>query len=294
MPSSSMAGTAAAAGVFSLGAACGAGILLLLQQRGMRRRGGAPARRVPQPHPGWAPGEPQPPPYGMGTPMIALDPATLDKPNLYAFMISAVVPRPVAFVSSASAAGDVNLAPYSYFNVMSHDPPVLAIGMSRSGSRGGGKKDSMINIEETGEFVVNIMSDWFIEAANHTSGEFDRGVDEMALTGLTPAASAAVAAPRVAEAALAFECKLRTVHDLLDKSGTPTTAIVIAEVVMIHVAEPVTGRSPSGKLVVDASALRAVCRLGGVTYGRVTELYDIPRPGKDGSYPAPPGGGGKR
>jgi hypothetical protein len=71
-------------------------------------------------------------------------------------------------------------------------------------------------------------------------------------------------------------------------SGAPTAAVVIGEVVMAHVAEAVAGRSPTGKLVVDPVLLRPVCRLGGVTYGRVTELYDIPRPGKDGSYPPPP------
>lgn len=132
-------------GIFSLGAACSAGLLHLLQRRRPRH-----ARFVPKPHPNWQPGQHQPPPYGMDAPMISLDPAAVDKASMYAFVISAVVPRPIAFVSTVSADGDVNLAPYSYFNVMGHNPPVLTVGMCRSPTRGGGKKDSLINVEETG------------------------------------------------------------------------------------------------------------------------------------------------
>jgi len=121
-------------------------VLLFLRRRG----GGARARFVRPPHSGWKPGDKQPPPYGPDAPMLALDPATVDKASMYAFVISAVVPRPIAFVSTVSAEGARNLAPYSYFNVMGHNPPVVTIGMCRSPGRGGGKKDSLINIEETG------------------------------------------------------------------------------------------------------------------------------------------------
>ncbi|KIZ02461.1 hypothetical protein MNEG_5495 [Monoraphidium neglectum] len=109
----------------------------------------------------------------------------------------------------------------------------------------------------------------------------------MALSGLTPVDSARVRAPRVGEAAIAFECKLRAVHDVEDSSGKPSGAIVIGEVLLIHVAEAVTGRSPTGKLVVDPLLLQPVSRLGGVTYGSVKELYDIPRPDKEGRYGPP-------
>jgi flavin reductase (DIM6/NTAB) family NADH-FMN oxidoreductase RutF len=95
----------------------------------------------------------------------------------------------------------------------------------------------------------------------------------------------ALKAPRLAEAAVQLECVLRTVHPTRDaKSGKETGAIVLAEVVRFHVAEGVAGRSPTGKLVVDAAALAPVSRLGGVTYGRTSELYDLPRPGSDGTY----------
>lgn len=160
----------AATGLFSLGTACGAGLLLLIERRRKRGAGAssgaddapaaaaAPAaafpapRAVGRPHPEWVPGAPQPPPYAgaPGANMIALDPAEVDKAAMYAFVISAVVPRPIAFVSSLSASGERNLAPYSYFNVMGHNPPVVTIGVCRSPLRGGGKKDTLQNIEETG------------------------------------------------------------------------------------------------------------------------------------------------
>jgi hypothetical protein len=135
---------------FALGAAAGAGLLRLLQARGGAAAARGAPRFVGRPHPGWAPGDPQPPPYGAGGPVVTLDPAATDKASMYAFVISAVVPRPVAFVSTVDAAGVRNLAPYSYFNVMGHNPPVVAIGVARSPGRGGGKKDTLLNIEETG------------------------------------------------------------------------------------------------------------------------------------------------
>jgi len=114
--------------------------------------------------------------------------------------------------------------------------------------------------------------------------------------------SSVVKAPRLAEAAVQLECVLRATHETHDaKTGAPTGAIVLAEVVRFHVAEGVAGRSPTGKLVVDAASLRPVSRLGGVTYGRTSELYDLPRPGGDGRYAGGrrgpvasggPGGGG--
>jgi flavin reductase (DIM6/NTAB) family NADH-FMN oxidoreductase RutF len=135
------------------------------------------------------------------------------------------------------------------------------------------------------EFVVNIISEWYVEAANHTCGDFPPATDEAAAAGLSPLPSTVVRAPRLAEAAVSLECVLRATHPTRDpKTGKDTGAVVLAEVVRFHVAEAVAGRSPTGKLVVDAAALAPVSRLGGVTYGRTSELYDLPRPGSDGRY----------
>eukprot|EP00882_Tetradesmus_deserticola_P017456 GHRQ01018698.1.p1 GENE.GHRQ01018698.1~~GHRQ01018698.1.p1 ORF type:complete len:206 (+),score=55.50 GHRQ01018698.1:509-1126(+) len=133
---------------------------------------------------------------------------------------------------------------------------------------------------------VLLLSCWRAQAANHTCGDFDRGVDEFQQSGLTPVASRLVRPPRVRESAVQMECKLRQVIEFKDRDGKPSSAVVLAEVVLFHIADGVAGRSPSGKLVVDPTKLQPVCRLGGVTYGSVTELYDIPRPDKHGAYPA--------
>ncbi|CAM9827034.1 unnamed protein product, partial [Ascophyllum nodosum] len=117
-----------------------------------------------------------------------------------------VVPRPIGFVSTKAIDGTVNLAPFSFFNAVGHDPPMLVISVCRKG--GDVKKDTLANIEDTGEFVVSIISEWFVEAANHTSGNFPPQVDEMEAAGLTPLKSIIVSPPRVKESAVNMECKV--------------------------------------------------------------------------------------
>ncbi|EFN57380.1 hypothetical protein CHLNCDRAFT_14085, partial [Chlorella variabilis] len=145
-----------------------------------------------------------------------------------------------------------NLAPYSYFNVMAHNPPTVAIGCSTSRLRSHGKKDTLVNILETGQFVVNIMSEWFVEAANHCCGNFDYGEDEMVLSGLTALPS--VRPPRVKESAVQMECELRHTHEVKDAGGKVTCVVVIGEVVLMHVHDG---------LVVDIEKYRPISRLGG-------------------------------
>lgn len=135
--------------------------------------------------------------------------------------------------------------------------------------------------------MVNIISEWFVEAANHCCGNFEYDEDEMAAAGLTPAPSARVAPPRVAEAAVQMECRLAHSYEIRDTTGAVTTTVVLGEVVLLHVARGVAGASPSGKLVVDPDRLAPVSRLGGNTYGRTAGMFDLPRPDR-----GPPGGGG--
>jgi flavin reductase (DIM6/NTAB) family NADH-FMN oxidoreductase RutF len=122
------------------------------------------------------------------------------------------------------------------------------------------------------------MSDWFVEAANHTSGDFPPGADEAAAAGLTRLPSARVAPPRIAEAGVALECVLREVHNVAGGDGKPSSAVVIGQVVLAHVHPAVAGASPSGRLVVDATKLRPVARMGGNTYAASPALFDLPRP----------------
>lgn len=250
---------------------------------------GPPPLRGPPPHPNWHPPQAQPTPWGAagaGT-MHTIDPAQLASDVLYPLCISAVVPRPIAFVSTQSSAGVGNLAPFSYFNIVAHSPPHVVIGFAASRLRPHGKKDTLVNILETGDFVVNIMSEWFIEAANYCCGNFDFGKDEMELSGLTPMPSVKVAPPRVAESAVHMECQLRHTYEVKDGSGAVTGTVVIGEVVMMHVHEGVAGRSPSGKLVVDVERYKPMSRLGGNTYARTTGLFDLPRPDRAASSTSP-------
>ena len=210
----------------------------------------------------------------------AFDPLELAKvPGAtYGLMISSIVPRPIALVSSQDSKGNLNCAPFSYFSMVSHDPPLICIGpcMGRKD-----KKDTWKNIEETGEFVVNIMSSWYVESANHACGTFDADVDEMAVSGLTTLPSLVVKPPRVAEAAVQLECQLvESKHSMGLTSGELSSTLIIARVVKIHVYDGVLqpGWKDTGKPLVDPKKLDPISRLGGNTYASLGELFDIPRP----------------
>ncbi|KAL6779259.1 hypothetical protein ACKKBF_B18175 [Auxenochlorella protothecoides x Auxenochlorella symbiontica] len=239
--------------------------------------GSIAALRSTTPHPHWTPPNPLPAPFS--DKYHDVDPATTPSAVLYPLVISAIVPRPIAFISTLNAAGSVgNLAPYSYFNAVAHDPPTLAIGFCASSIRDHRRKDSLVNIVETGELVVNIISEWFVEAANHCCGNFDYGQNEFELSGLTPMPSVKVKAPRVRESAVQMECKVVHSYEVRNAAGAVSTTVILAQVVLMHVADGVAGASPSGKLVVDLAKYAPISRLGGNTYGRVKETFDLPRP----------------
>eukprot|EP00752_Nemacystus_decipiens_P012163 g10782.t1 len=161
---------------------------------------------------------------------------------------------------------------------MGHDPPTLAISICRNGN--GSKKDSLVNIEANGEFVVAIMSDWFVEAANHSCGSFPPEVDEMATAGLTPVRSVRVAPPRVEESAISMECKVKHTHDIVNKNGNITTTVVLGEVVMFHVFPHLLNEDGAGegKPTVSIKGLFPLSRLGGNTFARLGSMFDLPRP----------------
>ena len=233
------------------------------------------------PHPSWQPGgdRPQSCPYGADATTVSLTPAEVPG-GTYALFVSTVVPRPIALTSTISADGFVNLAPFSYFGGVSHDPPVVAIGICRSSMRGGARKDTLANIEATGTFVVSIMSDWYVESANHTCGNFDPHVDEFELAGLTKVWDCRhAAAPRVGEAAISMECKVKHLHELNSAvNGKPSCTVVLGEVVMFHFHPAVYGVNEGGKGVVDVAKLRPISRLGGNTYATLGGTFDVPRP----------------
>jgi flavin reductase (DIM6/NTAB) family NADH-FMN oxidoreductase RutF len=198
------------------------------------------------------------------------DPATRSAPDTYRTMISLITPRPIAWVSTVSPAGVVNLAPFSFFNGVAADPPtVLFSGVNH---RDGRKKDTVVNVEATGEFVVNIATFDLREAVNASAADLPYEVSELEHAGLTPAPSLRVRPPRVAEARAHLECVL---HQIVVVGEGPLAAnLVIGRVVLIHVADGML--DPAGR--VDPRALDTIGRMGGDGYVRTTDLFSLPRP----------------
>jgi len=207
---------------------------------------------------------------------VEFDPAGLSASHRYRLLISMIVPRPIAFVSTRSADGLANLAPFSFFMGVSGEPPLLALSIS---TRQGEAKDTARNILETGEFVVNAATEDLAPAVNTASGDWPFETDEFALTGLTPASCVKVRAPRVAEAAFSLECRRHTVVPL---GAAPTaTQLVVGEVVWMHVREDVletTAGSPGTAPLVDAERLKPIARLGKNLYARLGSTFALDRP----------------
>ena len=200
-----------------------------------------------------------------------------DSLDNYTLMISGIVPRPIGFVSSLSADGSMNLSPFSYTNMVHHDPPVIVIGFAGGSEH---PKDTLRNILETGECVVNIISENFVEAANFTCIDAPHPVSEWDLSGLHPIPSSVVKPPRVQESVFSIECKLMYHHDFYSRStGGNTGACILLEGVRFHVREDALATDPSnGQQMIKTEVLQPVSRLGGITYSRTTQGFEIPRP----------------
>ncbi len=210
---------------------------------------------------------------------MQIDPARVPPPAIYKLLIGCVVPRPIAWVSTVSADGVNNLAPFSFFMGVCNAPPTIAFS---SGPRGGdsgtgatGKKDTVRNLEVTGDFVVNVVDDALAEPMNLTSGEYPPDVDEFALAGLTAAPSVKVRAPRVLEAPISMECRVSQIVPV----GHGPHSLVLGEIVHFHlrddVYDPATGR-------VDMHALKPVGRLAGQMYAHIHDIFAMKRP--DANY----------
>jgi flavin reductase (DIM6/NTAB) family NADH-FMN oxidoreductase RutF len=201
---------------------------------------------------------------------MIVDPGAADPRNVYKLLIGAIVPRPIAFVSSLSAGGIRNLAPFSFFTAISANPPVICFSpMIRSSD--GAHKDTLNNIEATGEFVVNIVSEEFAEKMNVCSGEYPPEVDEFQVSGLTPMPSDLVKPPRVAESHVNMECRLRQIVRVSEKllGGS----LVLGEVVRFHVDDALFD-----DFRIVPAKLRAIGRMGGTSYARTTDLFEMLRP----------------
>jgi len=194
--------------------------------------------------------------------------------ELYGFLTSAVVPRPIAFASTIDSAGNVNLSPFSYFNMFSSNPPVLVFSPVRR-SADGTVKDTLHNIAEVPEVVINLVNYRLVHQMSLASAGYPRGVNEFRKAGLTEEASVAVRPPRVGESPVSFECRVTQTVELGREGGAGT--LIICEVVHVHVEEKLL--MPDGRI--DPFHLDAVARLGGNWYARVDEhaLFEVHKPG---------------
>ncbi len=203
---------------------------------------------------------------------MTVNPQEHDVKDIYKLMVGVIVPRPIAFVSSLSPQGIRNLAPFSFFTGISANPPVICFSpMVRSSD--GRRKDTLWNIEATGEFVVNIVSEDFAEQMNVCSMEFAPEVDEFEASGLMSLASDLVRPPRVAESRVSMECRLLQVVHVSEKPLGGS--IVLGEVLRFHIADEILR-----DYKVDPDVLRPIGRMGGPTYVRTTDRFDMPRPTK--------------
>lgn len=199
---------------------------------------------------------------------MVIDPATLSEGEAYKYIIGAVLPRPIAWVSTMDGEGRLNLAPFSYFTGVCPKPLTLLFcpGVHPNGA----KKDTWLNIEQTGEFVINMTNEETAVAMNRSATILPRGESEFAWAGVTPLPSEKVRVPRVAESPIAFECKLQQIVVVSEQVGGG--AAIFGEVVWIHVRDEVW---ENGRIALDR--YRPIGRLAGNGYTRVNDLFELKR-----------------
>ena len=199
---------------------------------------------------------------------MVIDPSELDPQSVYKLLIGSVVPRPIAWTSTLSPEGVPNLAPYSFFTVASRNPPTLCVSVGERPSGEPFPKDTLRNVEETGEFVVNIVSLTLADAMYESSKDHAPGTDEFEEAGLTPVPCEVVGAPRVGEAGVCMECRL----DRIVPIGTDH--LVLGRVVRFHIRDDLHGAT--GR--VDVAGLDPLGRLAG-NYTRVETIFELPLEG---------------
>jgi flavin reductase (DIM6/NTAB) family NADH-FMN oxidoreductase RutF len=200
---------------------------------------------------------------------MKIDPTGLDSKAIHELMVGCVAPRPIAFVSTIGEDGVYNAAPFSFFTLMSMNPTVVGFAIGRR--RGGSKKDTLVNIEFSRDYVINVVSEAIARAMNQASGDYPSDVDEFRETGLTPVASDLVKPPRVAESPIQLECRLMQIMEF----GTFPRVhnFIVGEVLVVHVQDDLIVDG-----VIKSDRLKAVGRLGEDFYCRTGDLFEMKRP----------------
>jgi flavin reductase (DIM6/NTAB) family NADH-FMN oxidoreductase RutF len=201
---------------------------------------------------------------------MLIDVSQTDDLSVYRVLIGVVTPRPIAWVTTVDAPGRVNLAPFSFFNAFGGSPPVVVFAPNRK--RDGSKKDTLLNVEATGEFVLNAAVAELADRVSLSSKELPFGESEVELTGLSTLPSLRVRPPRLRESPVHMECRLRQV--LQFGEGVASANLVIGEVALIHVSDDVL----DAKGRIDPAKLQTIGRLGGDWYCRTTDRFEMKRP----------------
>lgn len=188
----------------------------------------------------------------------------------YQLLIGSVLPRPIAFVTSVGSNGVINAAPFSFFNVMAAEPPLLMLGIMRK--NGGTQKDTARNILKQGEFVVHVVDERTVEKVNITALDAPPDLSEIDIAGFTLLSGHHVCVPRVKECKIAMECQLHT-HYEVGKDGRITTDVIVGEVLAFHIDDAILH---AGKIDIDL--LQAVGRLAGNEYTKIQRDYQLVRP----------------
>jgi len=203
--------------------------------------------------------------------MIEFDLDKLPASKRYNLLISLVVPRPIAFVTSIDKQGIVNAAPFSFFNLMGNDPPIVALGVGKDESRRYGLKDTGYNIQQTGEFVINIVNEKIVNEVNITSIDFPPEIDEAEMAGLTKVPSVKIKPPRIAESAANLECR----HVNTVEIGN--TRIILGEIIYIHLKNEFV-ESNENDFRILTELIRPIGRTHGRDfYTRTIDLFKVPR-----------------
>lgn len=205
---------------------------------------------------------------------MQINPKEIPVPKMHGYLLGAVAPRPIAFASTVDKEGNVNLSPFSFFNVFSANPPILIFSPARRG-RDNTVKNTYENVLEVPEVVINVVSYNLVQQASLASAEFPKGVNEFIKAGLTQVPSVKIKPPRVGESKISMECKVNEVVSLGD--GGAAGNLVICEVLLMHIEDSVL--DAEGKI--DPFKLDAVARMGGDWYCRANgeSLFPLPQPG---------------
>jgi flavin reductase (DIM6/NTAB) family NADH-FMN oxidoreductase RutF len=201
---------------------------------------------------------------------VIVDPAASSIHDIEKLLVGVILPRPIAFVSTISLDGVANLAPFSFFTAVCPRPPVICFCNSIR-PRDGSKKDTLRNVEATGEFVVNVVSEDFAQQMVACSGDYPPDVSEFDISGLTPIPSDLVKPPRVKESRVQMECRLLQVVTVSTEPGGGS--LVMGEVLRFHVDDSVIDNG-----TVNPDKLRPIGRMGGITYVRTTDRFTMTRP----------------